>query len=134
MAIAKTLYPNFSDNGIRVTQAADGSMEITVIPQDPARLVQYVFTVPASSTQPATSTSLTVDSPLAVSNAADFVTNGALPAGNVNATPPTDWPSKIDRAVRRARRAARQATIDAQTAALAALQAEQNADPAPPNG
>lgn len=133
MATAKTIYPNFSDNGVRVKQFADGSMEIIVIPQDPARLVEFVFTVPATGSS-STSTVLTADTAQAASDAIDFVNNGALPAGSISASPPTDWPSKIARAIIRARRAARQAQIDALAAQVADLNAQQTADPTPPAG
>lgn len=133
MAVAKTTFPNFSDNGVRIVQNVDGSMDIVVIPTDPSRLVQFVFHISGTDTQ-ATATTLGPETAQAQANVLALVAGGVLNAGNPNANPPTDFPSRILREITRARRAARQALIDAQAAVLAAIQAEQNADPAPPPG
>lgn len=124
---------NFNNNGLLATEADDGSIVVVVQPKDPARN-QYTLSVPAAGDN-ATSAVLAKSSTEAQVNVQAIITSGlAYFVGNPAAAPPTDFASRVERQNRRERKAALQVQQDAAAAALADLNAQQNAIPTPPAG
>lgn len=114
MAIVRT--PNFTNYGVLMTEADDGSLQVVIQPKDVARNQQITLSVPATSATDVTSSVLTRDSIVAQSNVTQMISAGTLAAGFNN---------KLLKQANQERRAARQAEIDRLTAA-------QLADPALP--